>query len=75
MKDKGYHYEDFNSLNTVGIKEVFDWLCEKTDYDRMVELIKQNTRRFAKRQLTWFNRYKDIKWVSEKQEIYNFIMQ
>ncbi|HEY3251132.1 MAG TPA: tRNA (adenosine(37)-N6)-dimethylallyltransferase MiaA, partial [Ignavibacteria bacterium] len=57
LKDKGYHYKDYNSLNTVGIKEVFDFLDEKISYDKMVELIKQNTRRFAKRQMTWFRRY------------------
>src|SRR4030095_8726674 len=58
LKNKGYHYKDYNSLNTVGIKEVFDYLEEKISYDTMVELIKQNTRRFAKRQMTWFRRYK-----------------
>ena len=43
-----------NSLNTVGYKEVFDNLAGITDADTMVELIKRNTRRFAKRQITWF---------------------
>ena len=63
LKEKGYNYENYNSLNTVGVKEVFDYLSGKTDYDRMTELIKQNTRRFAKRQLTWFRKDKNIKWV------------
>jgi len=69
LKEKGYHYKDYNSLNTVGVKEVFDFLDEKISYDRMVELIKQNTRRFAKRQITWFRRYNDIKWVDKYSEI------
>ncbi|MCI0449677.1 MAG: tRNA (adenosine(37)-N6)-dimethylallyltransferase MiaA [Chlorobi bacterium] len=64
LKTKGFHYTKYNSLNTVGIKEVFDYLDGLISYERMAELIKQNTRRFAKRQLTWFRRYKDIKWVS-----------
>jgi tRNA dimethylallyltransferase len=57
LKEKGYHYSNYNSLNTVGVKEVFDMLDEKLG-EEMVELIKQNTRRFAKRQMTWFRRYK-----------------
>jgi tRNA dimethylallyltransferase len=68
LKDKGYNYVDYNSLNTVGVKEVFDYLSEAIDYDRMVELIKQSTRRFAKRQLTWFRKDKNIRWVDVKEE-------
>jgi tRNA dimethylallyltransferase len=63
LSEKGCNYRDYNSLNTVGVKEVFDYLDEKTSYDKMVELIKQNTRRFAKRQLTWFRKDKNIKWI------------
>jgi tRNA dimethylallyltransferase len=62
LKQKGYHYTKQNSLNTVGIKEVFDHLEGLITFERMVELIKQNTRRYAKRQLTWFNRDKNITW-------------
>jgi len=69
LRDKGYHYKDFNSLNTVGIKEVFDRLEDKISFDRMVELIKQNTRRFAKRQLAWFRRYNDIQLIKSADEI------
>jgi len=69
LKAKGYHYKDYNSLNTVGVKEVFDMLDEKISYDRMIELIRQNTRRFAKRQMTWFRRCKDIKWIDKDSEI------
>jgi len=62
LKEKGCHYKTHNSLNTVGAKEVFDYLDNKIDKDRMLELIKQNTRRYAKRQLTWFRRDKNIRW-------------
>lgn len=68
LKDKGYNYIDYNSLNTVGVKEVFDFLSGIIDYDKMVELIKQNTRRFAKRQLTWFRKDKNIRWIDVNEE-------
>ena len=58
----GYSPE-LNSLNTVGYKEVIDFLEEKTDYQTCVELVKRNTRRYAKRQMTWFNAEKDIRWL------------
>jgi tRNA dimethylallyltransferase len=73
LKEMGFHYRDYNSLNTVGVKEVFDWLDEKLSYEKMVGLIKQNTRRFAKRQITWFKRYKDIKWIDSNSEIATWI--
>jgi tRNA dimethylallyltransferase len=64
LKKKGYDYGKYNSLNTVGVKEVLDHLEGKIDYERMRELIKQNTRRYAKRQLTWFKKDKNIMWVN-----------
>lgn len=50
-----YPYKHLNALNTVGYKELFDFLDNKISLDEAVNLIKQNTRRYAKRQLTWFN--------------------
>ena len=67
-KAKGYDYKVQNSLNTVGVKEVFDYLNGKLSYKEMVELIKQNTRRFAKRQMTWFRKDKNIKWIDVDDE-------
>jgi tRNA dimethylallyltransferase len=61
LRARGYDSQ-LNSLQTVGYKEVFDFLQGKTDNARMVELIKQNSRRYAKRQLTWFRRDKRISW-------------
>jgi tRNA dimethylallyltransferase len=52
-----------NALNTVGYKEAFEYLDGKLSYEEMVELIKRNTRRYAKRQLTWFRADKRIKWI------------
>jgi len=59
---KGYS-PSINALNTVGYKEAFDFVNEKIPQDEMIRLIKQNTRRFAKRQLTWFRADKRIKWI------------
>ncbi len=53
-----------NALNTVGYKEIFDFLDGKISLDRAIELIKRNTRRYAKRQLTWFRRDERIKWLN-----------
>lgn len=68
LQQEGFHFTKQNSLNTVGIKEVFDYLEGKIYKDRMVELIKQNSRRYAKRQLTWFRKNKDIKWMEINDE-------
>ncbi len=51
-----------NALNTVGYKELFTFLNKETDLEKAVEEIKKNSRRFAKRQLTWFKKDKSIKW-------------
>ncbi len=53
-----------NALRTVGYKEVFDFLADDISYENMIELIKRNTRRYAKRQLTWFRRNDRINWIS-----------
>lgn len=51
-----------NSLNTVGYKEIISYLDNEISLDRAFELIKRNTRRYAKRQLTWFRKDERIKW-------------
>jgi len=60
-------YKHLNSLQTVGYKELFVYLENNSDLKTSVELIKQNTRRFAKRQLTWFQKDKEIKWFEPNQ--------
>jgi tRNA dimethylallyltransferase len=66
---KVYPYRDNNSLNTVGFKEWFDYWDGKTESkQRVIELIKQNSRHYAKRQLTWFNRDTDITWFHPEDE-------
>ena len=56
-------YRHLNALNTVGYSELFDYLDGKTDLEIAIELIKQNTRHFAKRQLTWFGKDKEFIWL------------
>ena len=57
-----YPYKDLNSLNTVGYKEFFTWLDGKETFDWAVEKVKTNSRRYAKRQMTWFRKNEDILW-------------
>ena len=52
-----YDYKNLNALRTVGYSELFDFMEEKIALDEAVELIKQNSRRYAKRQLTWFRKH------------------
>lgn len=55
-------FRHLNPLNTVGYSELFDYFDGIYTIEEAIGKIKQNTRRFAKRQLTWFNKYEDIKW-------------
>jgi len=57
-------YKHLNALNTVGYSELFDYFDGKTDLHTAINLIKQNTRRFAKRQLTWFRKDQEMKWMT-----------
>ena len=59
---------ELNSLNTVGYKEVLAYLNDEIKYIEMVELIKRKSRRYAKRQLTWFNSDKRIQWFNVESE-------
>lgn len=61
-------YRHVNALNTVGYSELFDYFDGKTDLETAIALIKQNTRRFAKRQMTWFRKDQGIKWLRLGEE-------
>jgi len=71
-------YKDLNALQTVGYKELFTYLVGDWDLDAAIFEIKKNTRRFAKRQLTWFKRNKDTIWLathsSLEQKIENIML-
>ena len=64
-----------NALNTVGYKELFDYLDGRWSLDEAVERIKGNTRRYARKQLTWYKRDEDMRWFhpDDKQEILNYL--
>ena len=51
------------SMQALGYKEVIDYLDGKYNFEEMVALLKKKTRNFAKRQMTWFRRFKDVKWL------------
>jgi len=61
-----YKYKGLNSLNTVGYKELFEYFEDNCTLDFAVKEIKKNSRRFAKRQLTWFKKNKKTKWHDYK---------
>ncbi len=63
-----YPKRHLNSLQTVGFKELFGYFDGEYDLDRAIELIQQNTRHYAKRQLTWFRRDKDIYWLDANND-------
>ena len=66
-----------NALNTVGYKELFNYFNQNIELDIAIQEIKKNTRRLAKRQLTWFRKDKNINWYlkSEKNEIIEAILK
>jgi tRNA dimethylallyltransferase len=66
---------DTNALNTVGYKELFDYLDGRWPLDEAVERIKGNTRRYARKQLTWYKRDEDMHWFHPDniQEILNYL--
>lgn len=71
-----YRYRDLNALNTVGYKELFAFFDGNISLDFAISEIKKNTRRFAKRQLTWFRKNKEINWfdyTTNTNESINFL--
>lgn len=63
---KVYPLRHLNSLQTVGYKEMFEWFDGNITREEAVELIKRNSRRYAKRQMTWFRRDESIHWIERK---------
>jgi tRNA dimethylallyltransferase len=57
-------YRDCQALQTVGYKEIFDYLDNKVSLDEAIRLIQRNTRHYAKKQMTWWRRDQAIKWIS-----------
>ena len=61
-------FQHLNALQTVGYQEIFDHLNDRCTLDQAVDAIKKNTRQYAKRQMTWFRKDKEIQWL-EKPDI------
>ena len=70
-----YPHRELNALQTVGYREFFDCFDGRVTRDEAVELIKRNTRRYAKRQLTWFRRDPGIRWFAptDDEEMIRYI--
>ena len=67
-----YPNKHLNALQTVGYRELFDYFDRKTTLEFAIEQIKMNTRRFAKRQITWFKRTENVSWfdyLTDRKEI------
>lgn len=70
-----YHLREHNSLQTVGYREMFDYFDGEISREEAIELIKRNSRRYAKRQLTWFRRDSEIEWFhpADKDVIIDYL--
>ncbi|MGB0633704.1 MAG: tRNA (adenosine(37)-N6)-dimethylallyltransferase MiaA [Flavobacteriaceae bacterium] len=69
---KLFKHKNLNPLNTVGYKEIFEFIEKKVSLEDSIEKIKQNTRRYAKRQITWLKN-KDYKWIDSDIDLEEFI--
>jgi len=75
---KLHQYKELNAMQTVGYKELFEYLDGNCELDFAISEIKKNTRRFAKRQLTWYRKDNDIEWFDykdDKHQIFDYINQ
>lgn len=70
LKNMGYH-RDMVSMQGLGYKEILDYLDGTTTLEEAVYLLKRDTRHFAKRQITWFKREKDVLWINKPDFHYN----
>ncbi len=70
-----YPHKDLNALQTVGYQEIIDHLDGKTSLENAVALIKQHSRQYAKRQMTWFKKDSSIHWVNAAEEPVSQIKQ
>jgi tRNA dimethylallyltransferase len=70
-----FPHRNLNSLNTVGYKELFEYFENKISLNEAIDLIKRNTRKYARKQLTWFRRDENTKWFNPQNfdEIINYI--
>lgn len=67
-----YEHKNLNALQTVGYQEIFDFMDGLYDKEEAIRLLKRNTRRYAKRQITWFKKDREISWLRPDEVIENF---
>jgi tRNA dimethylallyltransferase len=70
LQAKGYH-KGMVSMQGLGYKEILSWLNGEISYDEAVYILKRDTRHFAKRQLTWFRRERDVIWLDKSAYDYD----
>ncbi len=80
LEEEALQFKDYRklvALKTVGYKELFDYFDGKISKEEAIDLIQRNTRKYARKQLTWFRRNNDYKWFNPKdyEAIINFIEQ
>ncbi|MBS1681159.1 MAG: tRNA (adenosine(37)-N6)-dimethylallyltransferase MiaA [Bacteroidetes bacterium] len=66
-------FKELNALQTVGYREIFGYLDGEYSYEEAVRLLKRNSRRYAKRQLTWFQRDAEVSWFESTGELLNWL--
>lgn len=68
-----YDHKNINALQTVGYREIFDHLDGLYDRDEAIRLLKRNSRRYAKRQLTWFLHDTEVTWFENEVQILKWL--
>lgn len=71
-----YPNRELNALQTVGYRELFEFMDGKTDLETAISVIKKNSRRYAKRQMTWYRKDERINWFSpfDKEKVLDFVL-
>lgn len=69
-----YPKRNLNALQTVGYQEIFGWMDGMYDRNEAIRLLKRNSRQYAKRQLTWFKRDKEITWFNDADSAMNYVL-
>ena len=72
---KLYQYKDLNALNTVGYSEIFKYIDGDLSFEDAIDQIKSNTRKYSKRQMTWFKKNKEIIWYSDGANYFKDILE
>ena len=72
---KLYKYKDLNALNTVGYSEIFKYINGDLSLENAIDQIKSNTRKYSKRQMTWFRKNKEIIWYNDGENYFKDILE